>query len=204
MTNKNRWVQTHRKDPFVKKAKKEGLCSRAAYKLIEIQEKYQFIKPAMRVLELGAAPGGWTQIIHRYVGVHGKIIAVDLLPLKQAPKAIFIQGDITDTATIDQLSAALENKPIDVILSDMAPNLSGQKAIDQPRMIYLIESAFLTTKQFLKPQGSFLFKLFQGTGSDALVKDIKTYFDSTKRCKPDASRAKSREIYVLARGFRDK
>lgn len=205
MANKKRWIQTHRQDPFVKQAKKEGLCSRAAYKLIEIQEKYQLIKPAMKVLELGASPGGWTQIIQRYIGRHGKIIAIDVLPVKQKSKStIFIQGDITDTATIDQLADILKNKPVDVVLSDMSPNLSGQNAIDQPRMIRLIESTFILVKKFLRPEGSFLFKLFQGEGSDALIKEMKTYFDFIKCCKPDASRAKSREVYVLARDFHNK
>jgi len=203
MSYKKNWLQANQKDPFVKKAKKEGLYSRAAYKLIEIQEKYQVIKPGMTILELGAAPGGWTQIIQRYVGVHGKIIAIDLLPLKQCPKAVFIQGDIMDPALIDQLSNALKNKQVDAVLSDMAPNLSGQKAIDQPRMIHLLESAFLITQKFLKPQGYFLFKLFQGAGSDTLLKDLKPYFDSIKRYKPSASRAKSREIYIVARDFHD-
>ena len=201
MPNPKRWIHTHREDPFVKLAKKQGLCSRAAYKLIEIQKKYELIKPAMNVLELGAAPGSWTQIIQRYLRGHGRIIAVDRLPLKHTYNATFIQGDITNTAISEQIINILDGELLDVVLSDMAPNLSGQKAIDQPRMIHLIESAFSLTQKILKPKGCFLFKLFQGAGSDELVKDIKIHFNAIKRCKPSASRAKSREIYVLARGF---
>lgn len=201
MASKKQWLTLHQKDPFVKKAKKEKFCSRAAYKLIEIQEKYHFIKRGMTVLELGAAPGGWTQVLQRYVGTEGKIIALDRLPLGMSVKAEFICGDITDEKVLTALHHTLKNKLADVILSDISPNLSGQKAIDQPRMLHLLEVAFSIAQQFLAPGGSFLFKLFQGSGSDAFVNDLRAYFTTIKRCKPAASRATSREIYILATGF---
>jgi 23S rRNA (uridine2552-2'-O)-methyltransferase len=201
MPNKKQWVKAHQKDHFVKKAKREGLGSRAAYKLIEIQKKYHLIKPGMTVLELGAAPGSWTQIVQRHIGKAGKIIAIDRLPLTQSVNAIFIQGDITDVKIIEQLSHQLQHRCVDVVLSDMAPNLSGQKAIDQPRMLHLLDTAFDIVQKFLVQGGSFLFKLFQGAGSDTFITDLRSYFGSIKRYKPSASRAKSREFYVLARAF---
>jgi 23S rRNA (uridine2552-2'-O)-methyltransferase len=201
MTIRKYWINQHRKDPFVLKAKKEGLYSRAAYKLIEIQNKTHLIKPGMTVLELGAAPGGWTQIIHRYLGKKGRIIAVDRLTMKSTPLVEFIQGDITQDSIIDSLSAVLKNQRLDAVLSDTAPNLSGQKTIDQPRIIYLIECAWLIVQKFLKKDGVFLFKLFQGAESDILISELRPYFHRVKHLKPTASRSKSREIYILADGF---
>jgi len=201
MATHKTWIKQHINDPFVKKAQSEGFVSRAAYKLIQLQEKYHFIKNGMTVLELGAAPGGWTQVIKKYVGNNGKIIALDLLPMQIHADITFIQGDFTEAETFDKLLGALNHQKIDLVLSDMAPNLSGQKSIDQPRVIYLLELAWDCAQKVLKPGGTFLFKLFHGSGSEAFVKTLRASFKSVKWQKPEASRSKSSEVYVLAEKF---
>jgi len=197
-----RWIREHIKDPFVKKAQVDGFASRAAYKLIQMQEKHHFFKKGMTILELGAAPGGWTQAIKKYVGENGRIITLDLLPMKKIPHVTFIQGDFTDDKTFEKLLSILNNRKVDAVLSDMAPNLSGQKSIDQPRIIYLLELALDCAQKVLKPKGTFLFKIFHGPGSEEFVKTLRPHFQSVKWQKPEASKSKSSEVYVLAQGFK--
>lgn len=205
MTDSKRWIQRHIKDEFVKKAQHEGYVSRAAYKLLEIQEKDKIFKPGMVVVDLGAAPGGWSQIARKLIGRQGKIIAIDLLPLKISDDLVFIQGDFNDEAIFQQLLAALEEASLeglaDLVISDMAPNLSGNKTIDQPRSLQLVELAFDCAKQVLKPGGAFLAKVFQGSGIDELIRELKQHFKTVKIRKPKASRARSAEVYLLATDF---
>jgi len=197
-----RWIQRHIKDEFVKKAQHAGYVSRAAYKLLEIQEKDKIFRPGMVVVDLGAAPGGWSQIARKFVGPKGKIIALDLLPLKISDDLTFIQGDFNEEAIFQQLLVALEEAALDgladLVISDMAPNLSGNKTIDQPRSLQLVELALACAKQVLKPGGTFLAKIFQGVGTDNLIKELRKGFKTVKVRKPKASRSRSAEVYLLA------
>jgi len=203
MTGSRAWLRRHLTDPFVKEAKKQGYASRAAFKLLSIQEKDKIFKAGMTVVDLGAAPGGWLQVESACVGVRGHIIALDILPLEiMPPQVTFIQGDFNDQEVLDQLYAAISKKKVDVIISDMAPNFSGQSCVDLPRSIHLLELALDAAMHILKPGGTFLFKAFQGEGLEAFLKTIKSAFKQVKYRKPDASRAESKEIYVLAIGFR--
>lgn len=206
MSGSKRWLDEHFRDQYVKKSKQEGYPSRAAYKLLEIQEKDQLIKPGMLVLDLGAAPGGWSLVASDLVGPKGAVIAVDLLPLQMAiPRVSFIQGDFTEQCVYDQILAKIkdfsQNAKVDLVISDMAPNLSGMKSVDQPKALGLVELAFYCAKDTLKPGGSFLAKVFQGSGVDKLFKDLRSCFNSVKIRKPKSSRARSSEIYVLAKGY---
>lgn len=194
-------MQRHINDPFVKRAKKEGYVSRAAYKLLAIQEKDKILKSGMTILDLGAAPGGWSQVAYSVIGDQGKIVAVDLLPLEISLPITFIQGDFADTAIIEKITQALEHQKADMIISDLLPNLSGQKSVDIPKSIYLLELALDCAGLFLKPGGGFLFKAFQGAGFEAFIRDVKCHFKTVKFRKPEASRAESREVYVLAQDF---
>lgn len=197
------WLRRHVTDPFVKEAKKQGYVSRAAFKLLAIQEKDKLFKPGMTVIDLGAAPGGWLQIASQCIGVNGRIIALDLLPLEiMPPQVTFIQGDFNEQSVLDQLVDTLGSKQADIIISDMAPNLSGQSCIDLPRSIHLLELALDCAEKVLKPGGTFLFKAFQGEGLEAFLKTVKLAFDQVKYRKPEASRSESKELYVLAIGFR--
>ncbi|OGT25855.1 MAG: 23S rRNA methyltransferase [Gammaproteobacteria bacterium RIFCSPLOWO2_02_FULL_42_14] len=200
VVKKKSWIERHVSDPFVKKAQREGYVSRAAYKLLLLQEKDRLFKSGMTVIDLGAAPGGWSQVAKKFVGDHGKIIAVDLLPL-EITTDIFIQGDFNDDATLQKLTAALHDQRADVLISDMAPNLTGQKSIDMPRSIHLLELALDCANQVLKPKGTFLFKAFHGAGLEIFVKTLKLHFKVVKYRKPEASRAESAEVYVLALDF---
>lgn len=201
MGKKSWWMKEHLTDEYVQKAKDEGYVSRAAYKLLEIQEKDKILKFGQRVVDLGAAPGGWSQVASEIVGSKGKVVAIDLLPMEVAGDIIFIQGDFREQEILDQLFAVLEDEKVDVVLSDMAPNISGQKSIDQPRTTYLVELALDCAFKTLKPGGTFLAKVFQGEGVDAIINQLKTRFKSYKTRKPKSSRARSREIYLLATGF---
>lgn len=197
-----RWLKEHHDDEYVLKARREGYRSRAVYKLIEMQEKDQLLKPAMTVIELGAAPGGWTQYIVQKIGKKGKVIALDLLPIDPIPGVEFIQGDFREDGPYNTLLKTLEGREVDLVLSDMAPNISGVDAVDQPRSMYLAELAFDYSKQVLKPGGGLLFKTFQGEGYDVLLKTLRTSFAKVVTRKPKASRARSREVYVLATNFK--
>ena len=203
MSNSSKsWLRRHLTDPFVKEAKRQGYLSRAAFKLLAIQEKDKIFKSGMTVIDLGAAPGGWSQVANECVGEHGRVIAIDLLPMNSIPNVTFIQGDFNDSEVFDQLLLALDGKYVDVIISDMAPNLSGQKSIDLPRSIHLLELALDCAEKILKPGGTFLFKAFQGTGLEDFIRSVKTRFSQVKYRKPEASRSESKEVYVLGIGFR--
>jgi len=197
-----RWLKEHVNDPFVKQAQKDGYRSRASYKLKELSDKDKLIKPGMLVIDLGSAPGGWSQVASELVGDHGKLIASDILPMDPLPGVDFIQGDFTEEAVFDQIMAAIGGQPVDVVISDMAPNLSGISSVDQAASIYLIELALDMANQVLKPKGSFVAKAFQGEGYDAFVTQVREQFDSVVIRKPDSSRARSREVYVVGRGFK--
>ncbi len=199
------WLKEHFDDEYVKRSQKEGYRSRAVYKLQEIQQKDQLIKPAMQVLDLGAAPGGWSQYAVELVGGNGRVLASDILPLDPLPFVAFIQGDFTEESVLNRILDVLNQDPnkskADVVISDMAPNVTGVETIDQPRSIYLCELALDMARMVLKPGGAFVAKVFQGDGSDAFIKDVKNSFKRVKIRKPKASRARSREVYVVAQDF---
>lgn len=197
-----RWLNEHVNDPFVKQAQKDGYRSRASYKLLALNDKDKLIKPGMLVIDLGSAPGGWSQIASQLVGEKGKVIASDILPMDALPDVDFIQGDFTEESVFDEIMAVIDDRPVDVVISDMAPNLSGVAAADQAGSIYLIELALDMAQQVLKPKGSFVAKAFQGEGYEAFVKQVREHFDAVLIRKPEASRARSREVYVVGKGFK--
>ena len=196
------WLKEHRDDPYVQRAQQEGYRSRACYKLLEIQEKDKLIKPGMTVIDLGAAPGGWSQVAAKLVGHRGRVIASDILPIDTLEDVEFIQGDFNDEAVLDSILAALDERKADLVISDMAPNMSGMSAVDQPRSMYLVELALNLACQVLKPRGAFLAKVFQGEGFDELLRDTRLRFGKVLTRKPQASRPRSREVYLLARDFK--
>jgi 23S rRNA (uridine2552-2'-O)-methyltransferase len=196
------WLKEHRDDPFVQQAQREGYRSRACYKLLELQEKDRLLKPGMTVVDLGSAPGGWSQVAAELVGHHGRVIASDILPMDALAGVEFIQGDFTDDAVLGQILAAIGDCRVDLVISDMAPNMSGVTAVDQPRAMYLVELALDMARRVLAPGGSFVAKVFQGEGFDELFRDVRNSFDKVLTRKPRASRPRSREVYLVARGFR--
>jgi len=195
------WLKEHFDDPFVKKAQEEGYRSRAVYKLLEIQKKDRIIKPGMWVVDLGAAPGGWSQITANIVGDNGRVIAQDILPMDSLAGVTFVPGDFTEEATEIAVQKALNNHPVDLVLSDMAPNISGVKAIDSPKAMYLCELALYTAEKVLKKNGDFLIKVFHGEGFDEYVRELRTKFAKVLVRKPEASRARSSEVYLLAKNY---
>ncbi len=197
-----RWLDRHFSDEYVKLAQRDGYRSRAAYKLLEIQDKDHLIKPGMRVVDLGAAPGGWTQIAVKLVGLKGRVVALDLLPMDPIAGVDFIEGDFREDQVLAALRDTLGGEPVDLVLSDMAPNVTGMSVVDQPRAIYLCELALDFCREMLQPGGSMVVKVFQGEGFEQFLKEVRSRFDKVVSRKPDASRAKSREIYLVARGFR--
>lgn len=198
----HRWLKEHFDDPFVKKSQQEGYRSRAVYKLIEIQEKDQVVKSGMVVVDLGAAPGGWSQYLAKIVGSQGRVVALDILPMDPLPGVEFIQGDFMAEETYAALMTLIDGVGVDVVTSDIAPNLSGMREVDIPRAMYLAELAVEFSKQVLKPGGKLLIKVFQGEGFDSLMKSLRESFTSVKTRKPEASRSRSNEVYLLAVGFR--
>ena len=196
-----RWLGEHFSDEFVKKAQQEGYRSRAVYKLKEIQEKDRIIQPCMKVLDLGAAPGGWSQYATQLIGRIGRIVASDILPLDPLPFVEFVLGDFRDDAVLAEILGLLGDDKADLVISDMAPNMSGVDAVDQPRAVHLCELALDMARQVLKPGGAFLVKLFQGAGSEEYMREVRSSFKTVKVRKPAASRPRSREVYVLAQGF---
>ncbi|SFB13735.1 23S rRNA (uridine(2552)-2'-O)-methyltransferase RlmE [Azotobacter beijerinckii] len=198
----HRWLKEHFDDPYVKMAQKDGYRSRASYKLLEIQEKDRILRPGMTVVDLGAAPGGWSQVTSRLIGDHGCLIASDILPMDSIPDVTFVQGDFTDDAVFAQILEAIGGQPVDLVISDMAPNMSGVKAADQPRAMYLCELALDLAGRVLRPGGDFLIKIFQGEGFDQYLLQVREGFDRVQMRKPLSSRDRSREQYLLARGFR--
>lgn len=196
------WLKEHRDDPYVQQAQREGYRSRACYKLLELQERDRLIRPGMTVLDLGSTPGGWSQVAVALVGHSGRVIASDILAMDSIAGVEFIQGDFTEEEVFEQLLGAIAGAPVDLVISDMAPNMSGMNAVDQPRSIYLVELALDMARQVLAPGGSFVSKVFQGEGFDELYRDTREAFDRVLTRKPRASRPRSREVYVVARGFR--
>ncbi len=196
------WLKEHVEDIWVQKAQQDGYRTRASYKLIELDEKDQLIKPGHIILDLGAAPGGWSQVVTRKQKGNGLIIASDILPMDPIEDVTFIQGDFTEQAVFDAIMLAVNNRPVDLVISDMAPNMSGVASIDQPSAMYLVELALDMARQTLKPNGLFVAKVFQGDGFDDYVKEVKTSFAQVLIRKPKASRPRSREVYIVGKGFR--
>jgi 23S rRNA (uridine2552-2'-O)-methyltransferase len=197
-----RWLREHFNDPFVQRAQSEGLRSRAAYKLEELIERDRLIKPGMRVVDLGAAPGGWSQMVRQRLGGQGRVVALDILPMPSIPGVVFLEGDFRESEVTNRLAAALDGAKVDLVLSDMAPNMSGVASVDQARSMELAELARDFSADHLAPGGTFLVKLFQGAGFDAYLKDLRARFTKVTMRKPKASRARSAEVYALCTGYR--
>lgn len=191
------WMQEHLNDEFVKRAQKEGYRARAAYKLIEIDDKDKLIKPGMTIVDLGSTPGSWSQVAVQRLKGHGRVIALDILDMTPIAGVEFIQGDFREEAVLKQLEEMLQNKPVDLVIADMAPNISGVKDVDQAGANYLTELALAFSLQWLKPHGNFLVKVFIGSGFDEIVKDMRSKFDKVVTRKPKASRDRSSEVYLL-------
>ncbi|TXS96487.1 23S rRNA (uridine(2552)-2'-O)-methyltransferase RlmE [Parahaliea maris] len=196
------WLKEHRDDPYVQQAQREGYRSRACYKLLELQEKDRLIRPGMTVVDLGSAPGGWSQVAADLVGHKGRVVASDILPMDNLAGVEFIQGDFTEDAVFEQILAAIGDAPVDFVLSDMAPNMSGVNAVDQPRSMYLVELALDMATRVLAPGGGFAAKVFQGEGFDELFRSTRDRFGRVLTRKPAASRPRSREVYIVARDFK--
>jgi 23S rRNA (uridine2552-2'-O)-methyltransferase len=196
----HRWLKEHFDDEYVKRAQREGWRSRAVFKLEEIQEKDRILKPGMTVVDLGAAPGGWSQYALGLVGRKGVIVATDILPMEPLPGVEFVQGDFREDAVLEDLLNRLKGREIDLVMSDIAPNITGMQAVDLPRAMYLAELAVDFADRVVRPGGDLLVKLFQGEGFDALLKDLRSRYDKVLMRKPKASRSRSREVYALARG----
>jgi 23S rRNA (uridine2552-2'-O)-methyltransferase len=202
------WLKEHADDAWVKRARADGYRSRASYKLLEIQKTDKLIKPGMTVVDLGSAPGGWSQVAATLVGSKGRVIASDVLAMEPVPGVDFVQGDFTEKSCLIEILTLVEGRDLsdprcaDLVISDMAPNLSGMAAMDQPRSMYLVELALDFARTTLKPGASFLTKVFQGDGYDSLLKDMRREFTQVLNRKPDASRSRSRELYLLARGYK--
>jgi len=198
----HRWLREHFNDPYVKQSHKDGYRSRASYKLLELQEKDKLIRPGHTVLDLGAAPGGWSQVAVKLVGKNGRVIASDILTMDGIAGVEFIEGDFTETQVLDQILAALGEAKADLVISDLAPNMSGVTNIDQPKSMYLVELAVDLAKQALRKKGCFVTKVFQGEGFEALIKDLRGSFERVVSRKPAASRPRSNEIYLVAKGYK--
>ena len=194
------WMQEHLNDEFVKRAQKEGYRARAAYKLIEIDDKDKLIKSGMTIVDLGSTPGSWSQVAVQRLKGHGKVIALDILEMTGIAGVTFIQGDFREETVLKQLQEAINNKPVDLVIADMAPNISGVKDVDQAGAAYLTELALEFSKDWLKPNGNFLVKVFIGAGFDDIVKTMRLHFDKVVTRKPKASRDRSSEVYLLGIG----
>ena len=197
-----RWLQEHFDDYYVKQAKKEGYRSRACYKLLEIQKKDQLLKKGMMVVDLGAAPGSWSQVAAELVGEKGRVFASDILSMDAMPGVTFVQGDFREQTVMDEILMLVNGQSIDIVISDMAPNISGEKAVDQPRAMYLAELALDFAVHVLKLGGDLVIKVFQGEGIEEFRRLLNSNFQVVKTRKPDASRPRSREVYFLARNFK--
>ncbi len=198
----SRWLNEHVNDPYVKRAQKDGLRSRASYKLMELNEKDKLIRPGMLIMDLGSAPGGWSQVAGKLVGEKGRVLATDILPMDGLDNVDFIQGDFTSDAVFQQLLDKLDGRQPDRIISDIAPNISGVAAADQAASMYLVELKLDMVRQVLKPGGNSAVKVFQGEGSDEFLKDVRSSFEKVFIRKPEASRPRSREVYLVAKGFK--
>ncbi len=196
------WLRRHVTDPYVQLAQKEGYRSRSAYKLIELNEKDRLLRPGMWVMDLGSAPGGWSQVAARAVGAKGRVLATDILAMDPISKVDFIQGDFTSDEVVEKIMAWLGDEKFDVIVSDIAPNLSGIDVADQARSIYFLELALDTVRLALKPGASFIAKMFQGQGSDEYLKELRKSFQKVSIRKPKASRPESREVYIVSKDYK--
>jgi 23S rRNA (uridine2552-2'-O)-methyltransferase len=194
-----RWLQEHRREAYYRKAKREGYRSRAAYKLLQIDKKFKLFRPGQSVLDLGAAPGGWTQVAVEQVGQEGKVVAVDLDPCKPLDGAVFIKGDMTDEATVEKIMEEIGQA--NLIVSDMSPNISGQYSVDQARSVYLAEQSLTIAEKILKPGGHFVVKLFQGEDFPEFLQKLKDKFQFVKVFSPPASRSQSSEVYVVCKRY---
>ncbi len=197
-----RWLHEHATDPYVKRAQQRGLRSRAAFKLEELDATERLIQPGMVIVDLGAAPGGWSEYAAKVLKGKGTIVALDLLPMNPVRGVEFIQGDFREGAPLAALKAALQGRPVDLVMSDMAPNMSGIDAVDQPRALHLAELALEFSREVLRPGGTFIAKIFQGAGFDEFLRGVRREFDKVRMKKPPASRARSAEMYLLATGRR--
>jgi len=202
------WLKEHEDDAWVQRSRMDGYRSRASYKLLEIQRSDKLIKPGMTVVDLGSAPGGWSQVAVKLVGRKGKVIASDILEMEPVPGVAFVPGDFTEEACFNDILAQIEGRGegetrcVDLVISDMAPNLSGMAAIDQPKSMYLVELALDFARTTLVPGGAFLTKVFQGDGFETLLRDLREEFTQVVSKKPDSSRSRSKEIYLLAKGYK--
>lgn len=196
-----RWLRRHFDDAYVRQAQQAGYRSRAVYKLLEINERDRILRPGMTVIDLGAAPGGWSQVVARQVGGRGRVIALDILPMDPLPGVRILQGDFREEAVLAALLEMVGDQRVDLVISDMAPNISGMKAVDQPRAMYLAELALDLAKRVLSPGGAFLVKTFQGEGVDEFRREIQRNFRTVVTRKPKASRPASREVYMLAKNY---
>jgi len=196
------WRERQERDPYVQKARKEGWRSRAVYKLEEIDAKEKLLRPGMTCVDLGAAPGSWSQYVSSRLDGNVRVIAIDLLPMDALPGTTFIQGDFTEEAVLRELEALVGEQKVDLVMSDLAPNISGNRAIDQPRAMYLAELALDFARDVLAKRGDFVIKLFQGAGIDPYITAVRKSFTTVKVRKPKASRAGSREVYLVARNYR--
>jgi 23S rRNA (uridine2552-2'-O)-methyltransferase len=197
-----KWLQEHRKDQYVKRAQMDGYRSRASYKLIEIDQKDRIFKPGLLVVDLGAAPGGWSQVAAKLVGPKGKIIASDILNMDPINRVDFVLGDFTDSVVLQDILNLLEKNLVDLVISDMAPNMSGIRGVDQTKAMYLVELALDMASEILKPGGNFVVKAFHGEGFDQYMLELKKRFKRVTSRKPNASRSRSREVYVVAKDFK--
>lgn len=198
----SRWLNEHVNDPYVKRAQKDGYRSRASYKLLELNEKDKLIRPGMLVMDLGSAPGGWSQVAGKIVGDHGRVIASDILPMDPLDNVDFIQGDFTEDSVFQQILTVLDGRQPDLIISDIAPNISGVAIADQASSMYLVELTLDMVRQVLKPGGNYAVKVFQGEGSEAFLRDVRSSFEKVMIRKPEASRPRSREVYLVGKGFK--
>ena len=196
------WLDEHESDPYVQRARQEGWRSRAVFKLEEIQKSDRILKPGMSVVDLGAAPGGWSQQVRRQIGDTGRVLALDILEMPPLAGVEFLHGDFREQTVLSEFEAMLGDQPVDLVLSDMAPNKSGMDAVDQPRMMHLAELALEFADNHLKPGGAFLIKLFQGVGFDDYVREMRRRYDKVAIRKPEASRKRSPEVYALGQGKR--
>lgn len=196
------WLKEHEDDLYVRQSRAEGYRSRAAYKLLELHEKDRLFKPGMAVVDLGAAPGGWSQVAVKLVQPGGMVLATDILPMDTLEGVEFIQGDFTEQSCYDALLERLGERRLDLVISDMAPNISGMAEIDQPRVMHLVELAVDFAESTLSPGGSLLMKVFQGEGFEDLLQKLRTDYSKVLSRKPDASRSRSREVYLLARAYK--
>jgi 23S rRNA (uridine2552-2'-O)-methyltransferase len=195
-------LKEHFDDKYVNEAKKKGFRSRAIFKIEEIQNKDKLLKAGMTVVDLGAAPGGWSQYAASIVGETGQVIACDILPMDSIAEVAFLQGDFREESVLEALLERIGPNKVDVVMSDMAPNMAGNSSVDQPRAMYLVELALDMCRQVLAPKGSFVVKVFQGEGFDEYLQEVRNMFTAVKIRKPDSSRARSREVYVVATGYK--